>query len=181
MILAPRVMRRHTVRVIARAWAASASRARAHASCAPMCARRASSLTTYAVTTAIARAAAASPSAMAKLWTGGSKKKSKVRYETSAATPACRNPYPIATGRTANRYKPVSAAGSMTFFRAGHDQRHGGDRERAGHEAGRGTLACEPRGTAVSAEAVGQTTQAPSSRMPSKPEPGRPATSGGPA
>ena len=98
--------------------ACSASWARNRASRARSCARRASSLTTYAVTSAITRAAAISDSAMWKLCNGELKKNANVRKDATATTPAITKPQPIATGRIAKRYKPVRPSGSANRLSA---------------------------------------------------------------
>jgi hypothetical protein len=92
--------------------ASSASWARDRASSACPTDRRASSLTTYAVTSEIASAAAASESAIRKLCTGELKKNANVRNDARVTIPATQKPQPIATGKIAKRYKTLRPRGS---------------------------------------------------------------------
>ena len=64
----------------------------------------------------MSRPAAASPSAIAKLYSGAAKKKENVRYEARQTTPASQKPQMMATGRIAKRYRPVRPTGSIHCF-----------------------------------------------------------------
>jgi hypothetical protein len=55
---------------------------------------------------------------MWKLCNGELKKNANVRKDATATTPAITKPQPIATGRIAKRYKPVSPSGSANRLSA---------------------------------------------------------------